>query len=101
MVPVFIAPRIEKKAVEVPPPAKSGVSPIVLGLLVVLLLGGFGGRHLLQRVGKDGNNKGTAATVAHADPAAERDPKQERGTVGGQLRGPADRRKATNAGRGA
>ncbi len=38
MVPVFVAPRIEKKAAEAATPAKSGMSPIVLGLLVVLLL---------------------------------------------------------------
>ncbi|HEX4072648.1 MAG TPA: hypothetical protein VHX68_15815, partial [Planctomycetaceae bacterium] len=59
MVPVFVAPRIEKKAVEVASPAKSGMSPIVLGLLVVLLLlGGFGGWYFFNQPAKTTITKG-------------------------------------------
>ena len=63
MVPVFVAPRIEKKAVEAPTPTKSGMSPIVLGLLVVLLLlGGFGGWYFFNQPAKTAITKGSQPT---------------------------------------
>jgi hypothetical protein len=49
LVPVFTAPRIERKTAEAPPPAKSGMPVILLGLLFLLILGGAGAWYLYNQ----------------------------------------------------
>ncbi len=59
MVPVFVAPRIEKKAVEAPTPTKSGMPLILLGSLVVLLLGGAGGWYFFSQPARTTTTQGS------------------------------------------
>ncbi|HUE15490.1 MAG TPA: hypothetical protein VMR25_15095 [Planctomycetaceae bacterium] len=50
LVPVFVAPRIQRKAVEAPPPAKSGLPLILVGLLALLVvLGGAGAWYVFNQ----------------------------------------------------